>query len=449
MLALLSLLALPLAGCLEGDDGGPATTTPTSGGSGTPGVNECAAPGAAEASSFTPEKPIATLEVEGFGTIKLELDREGAPITVSNFVNLTTSGFYDGTLFHRVIGPSDQMPDGFMMQGGDPNSKDADPANDGQGGSPQKIPDEFNPTLRHSAAGILSMANAGPNSGSSQFFITFAPTPWLDDKHSVFGKVIEGMEVVRAVAGVETNTNDRPLEPVKLVKATITTPEADATKREIAVDAHGIVTSKKTEAGRPVTFMVVAENDGNARDVLAVGASVPDGWGCKAETSGVLVPAKTARVVLVTLTPPSDARGETKIPLKAWSRTDPTKTASFDVTVNVGSLGKEARPGSKVQGNYAGVLIDGRLFDTSMEKVAKDPEMGKSAFWGSDAEHRYSTFDFTVGSGVITGFSELATGAKEGETNAGRMPPAKAYGERGGELSGKTLLFELEIVKVS
>lgn len=445
-LAFTGLLAVPLSGCLDGNDGGTPSTTPTGG---TPGVNACASPGSAKASSFSPEKPRATLDIENFGKIVLELEREKAPITVGNFVNLSTSGFYDGTTFHRVIGPSKSPPDGFMMQGGDPNSKDDNPANDGQGGPATKIPDEFHPELRHSAAGVLSMANAGPNSGGSQFFITFTATAHLDDKHSVFGRVVEGMDVVRAVAQVKTGQSDRPVEPVKLTKVTIDTPAADASKREIAVGAHGVVTTKKTEAARPVTFMLVAENDGNARDALGVGATVPDGWSCKSDFASALVSPGTARVALVTLTPPAGASGETKIPLRAWSETDPTKAASFEVTVNVGPLGKEAKSGSKVQGNYAGLLEDGRLFDTSIESVAKNPAMGKSAFWGTDAQHRFQTFDFTVGSGVITGFSELATGAKEGETKAGRMPPAKAYGTSGGELSGKTLLFELEIVKLT
>ena len=116
------------------------------------------------------------------GDIVVELFADRAPLTVENFVNLARSGFYDGTTFHRVIG-------GFMAQGGDPTGT-------GTGGPGYQFGDEFHSTLRHDSGGILSMANAGPGTNGSQFFITYGPTPHLDNKHSVFGKVIEGMEVV-------------------------------------------------------------------------------------------------------------------------------------------------------------------------------------------------------------------------------------------------------------
>lgn len=141
------------------------------------------------------------------GTIKIKLYTDKAPVTTQNFIDLVNKGFYDGIIFHRVI-------DGFMIQGGDPTGT-------GMGGSGKKIPDEFSPDLKHSKAGILSMANAGPNTGESQFFITLAATPWLDGHHSVFGEVIEGMDVVSAIGKVKTGLNDRPAEDVKIIKATI------------------------------------------------------------------------------------------------------------------------------------------------------------------------------------------------------------------------------------
>ena len=122
---------------------------------------------------------VATLETE-HGDILIELSAKEAPLTVNNFVFLAREGYCDGTTFHRVIA-------GFMAQGGDPTGT-------GSGGPGYRFADEFSPSLRHDSAGILSMANAGPNTNGSQFFIIYAPTPHLDNRHSVFGKVIEGMD---------------------------------------------------------------------------------------------------------------------------------------------------------------------------------------------------------------------------------------------------------------
>lgn len=153
--------------------------------------------------------PIAILDTN-LGTIKLELFASETPITVQNFMKLCRTGFYDGLIFHRVI-------DGFMIQGGCPRG-------DGTGDPGYAIKDEFVAGLRHSALGIVSMANAGPNTGGSQFFITLAPTPWLDGKHAVFGRVIEGIDIVQSIGKVQTDNNDRPLEPVKIKSAKIVEP---------------------------------------------------------------------------------------------------------------------------------------------------------------------------------------------------------------------------------
>lgn len=142
-------------------------------------------------SDFTPiEGSTVTIETSK-GPIVLELFRDEAPLTTLNFLTLIKEGFYDGILFHRVI------PD-FMAQMGDPLTRDpAKQAMWGTGGAGYTIADEFSPTLKHDSEGILSMANSGPNSGSSQVFITYAATPWLDGKHAVFGKVTSGMEVLK------------------------------------------------------------------------------------------------------------------------------------------------------------------------------------------------------------------------------------------------------------
>jgi cyclophilin family peptidyl-prolyl cis-trans isomerase len=138
------------------------------------------------------------------GSFRAELFEEKAPSTTENFVSLVEKGFYDGIVFHRVI-------EGFMIQGGCPEGS-------GRGGPGYEIDDEFHPELRHSDEGVLSMANAGPNTGGSQFFVTLAATPWLDDRHAVFGKVVEGMEVVRKIGKTDTGRNDRPREDVVMEK---------------------------------------------------------------------------------------------------------------------------------------------------------------------------------------------------------------------------------------
>jgi len=141
-----------------------------------------------------------------YGDIKVKFYNQDSPVTVNNFLKLADEKFYDGTKFHRVIKD-------FMIQGGDPNSKDDDWSNDGTGGPGYTFQDEFNKHLL--VKGSLAMANSGPNTNGSQFFIvTAASTPWLDGKHTNFGEVVEGMDVVDKIGQVKTNENDHPLEDV-------------------------------------------------------------------------------------------------------------------------------------------------------------------------------------------------------------------------------------------
>jgi cyclophilin family peptidyl-prolyl cis-trans isomerase len=138
------------------------------------------------------------------GNFKVKLFSDKAPITTENFRSLVEQSFYNGIIFHRVI-------DGFMIQGGDPTGT-------GTGGSGKRIQDEFGPGLKHSKEGILSMANAGPNTGTSQFFITLAPQPHLDGKHAVFGEVVEGMDVVKKIGKTKVGPGDKPETEVKMKK---------------------------------------------------------------------------------------------------------------------------------------------------------------------------------------------------------------------------------------
>jgi peptidyl-prolyl cis-trans isomerase A (cyclophilin A) len=157
------------------------------------------------------------------GNFSIRLFDDLAPKTVANFVGLaegtiewtdprtrqkSKAPYYNGTIFHRVI-------DGFMIQGGDPLGQ-------GTGGPGYKFADEFHPKAKHTKAGILSMANAGPNTNGGQFFITLDATPWLDNKHSVFGEVVEGMDVVKKIGSTATSKpGDRPVKPITVQSVTI------------------------------------------------------------------------------------------------------------------------------------------------------------------------------------------------------------------------------------
>jgi cyclophilin family peptidyl-prolyl cis-trans isomerase len=152
-----------------------------------------------------PQKEYSAILKTDKGDITLKLFAEKSPVTVNNFVFLARQGFYDGTIFHRVITD-------FMAQGGDPTGT-------GMGGPGYRFADEFHPNLRHDKPGILSMANAGPNTNGSQFFITHVPTPWLDKKHSVFGAVTGGMKVLLSIPPRDPSKRDAPA--VKLLSVTI------------------------------------------------------------------------------------------------------------------------------------------------------------------------------------------------------------------------------------
>ncbi|KAL8648077.1 MAG: hypothetical protein Q9210_005198 [Variospora velana] len=144
------------------------------------------------------------------GTIVLELYNNHAPKTCTNFTTLAQRNYYNNTLIHRII-PN------FMIQAGDPTGT-------GRGGTSiygDKFADEIHPGLKHAGAGILSMANSGPDTNGSQFFITLAPTPWLDGKHTIFGRVKAGLRVVQRMGLVKTGDSDRPVEEVRIVRARV------------------------------------------------------------------------------------------------------------------------------------------------------------------------------------------------------------------------------------
>ena len=160
------------------------------------------------------ERPIAVFDTS-LGVFEAELYAKECPETVWNFINLAEGrqetdrdgNFYDGLIFHRII-------EGFVLQGGCPEGT-------GMGDPGYRFKDEFDPSLRHDSAGVLSMANSGPGTNGSQFFITLDATPHLNNRHSVFGKVIKGIDVVEKIGAVKTGPGDKPMEPVVMNTVTI------------------------------------------------------------------------------------------------------------------------------------------------------------------------------------------------------------------------------------
>jgi peptidyl-prolyl cis-trans isomerase-like 1 len=153
--------------------------------------------------------PTVTL-VTSMGNIELELYWQHSPKTVHNFVELARKGYYDNVVFHRIVRD-------FMIQGGDPTGT-------GRGGESiwgKPFPDELHPQLKHTGAGIISMANSGPDTNGSQFFITLAPAPFLDGKHSIFGRVANGMSIVQKMGNVQTTATDRPISEVKILRTEV------------------------------------------------------------------------------------------------------------------------------------------------------------------------------------------------------------------------------------
>ena len=158
------------------------------------------------AMQIDPSKSYSAKIKTDVGDINIALSADKAPRTVNNFVFLAKEGFYDNVIFHRVIS-------NFMAQGGDPTGT-------GRGGPGYQFEDEFHPDLRHNKPGILSMANAGPNTNGSQFFITHVPTPHLDDKHSVFGEVVEGMDVLLSIPDRDPSNVNAPAVRIQTIEIT-------------------------------------------------------------------------------------------------------------------------------------------------------------------------------------------------------------------------------------
>ena len=321
------------------------------------------------------------------GNMIVKLEYEKIPNTVANFVTLAEGKnpfvskefkgkpFYDGLKFHRVIAD-------FMIQGGDP-------LGDGSGGPGYKFKDEFHPDLKHSKAGILSMANAGPSTNGSQFFITHKETPWLDNMHTIFGEVVEGLEVINTI---ET---DDVIEKITIIRI------GNAAKKFDAVKTFKDYYSNEAEIIKIETAKFEKASESKSKEIQDL---IQNG----------------------------------------------TKTSSGLIyQILSKSENKKPKQGQEVYINYAGYLENGQLFDTSYNKIAG--EFGRLD-GNKVAQKGYKPFNFPYGSkeGLIPGFIEALSFMNYGDKIVAFIPSKLGYGERGaGNVipPNANIVFEIELIE--
>ena len=330
------------------------------------------------------------------GHIVVKLNYKEVPTTVANFVTLAEGKnnfvkveykgkpFYNGTIFHRVI-------DGFMIQGGDPTGT-------GMGDPGYRFEDEFVPSLKHSKKGILSMANSGPNTNGSQFFITQVPTPHLDGRHTVFGETVKGEEVIDAIAKAPRNGQDRPNEDIKIKNITIVANGKDAQK----FDAVKVFDSY---------FKSVAEREKEKEERV------------KRASAKFLEEIKVQ---------------------EPQAKVLPSGVKIF--TINNGE-GKQPKQTEFAMVNYAGYLRNGALFDSNIKEV--EESYGKyQAMREQQNGYQPIPFPYTRSAQLIPGFKEALLTMKVGDKIRVFIPATLGYGESGaGDVipPNSDLIFDIEI----
>ena len=330
------------------------------------------------------------------GHIVVKLNYKAVPTTVANFVTLAEGKnnfvkveykgkpFYNGTIFHRVI-------DGFMIQGGDPTGT-------GMGDPGYRFEDEFVPSLKHSKKGILSMANSGPNTNGSQFFITQVPTPHLDGRHTVFGETVKGEEVIDAIAKAPRNGQDRPNEDIKIKNITIIANGKDAQK----FDAVKVFDNY---------FKSVAEREKEKEERV------------KRASAKFLEEIKVQ---------------------EPQAKVLPSGVKIF--TINNGE-GKQPKQTEFAMVNYAGYLRNGALFDSNIKEV--EESYGKyQAMREQQNGYQPIPFPYTRSAQLIPGFKEALLTMKVGDKIRVFIPATLGYGEAGaGDVipPNSDLIFDIEI----
>ncbi len=332
------------------------------------------------------------------GPFIAELYYEQTPITVASFVSLAegnstmvdstykNKNFYDGIIFHRII-------DGFVIQGGDPTGT-------GRGGPGYRFPDETIDSLSHESKGILSMANAGPGTNGSQFFITLAPTTNLDGRHTVFGKVVKGQDVVDAIGKVETDPSDRPV-------------------KDVVINSVEII--RKGKSARKFDAPKVFENE------LQKIKEAEEEEARKLE----------------------EAKAENKAMFEKYQ--DEAKTLDSGLGIYILKEGEGPKPkiGQNVGVDYEGYFTDGGIFDTSKEEVAKKWDIFNEM---RSMQGGYAPLNTSYGpdAPMIAGFNEGVQQMKVGDQAILYIPSHLAYGERGrGPIEPNTdLVFIVNLVDI-
>lgn len=346
------------------------------------------------------------------GTIVCQLEYQKTPVTVANFVTLVEGKntfitdeklkgkpYYDGLKFHRVI------PE-FMIQGGDP-------AGNGSGGSGYSFKDEFLPEMKFDKGGILAMANSGPATNSSQFFITHKETAWLNGKHTIFGHVVSGMEVVNAIE------QDNVMNKVTIIRK-----GADAKK----FDAVKVFTDYFGNKGEDMKKQAAIDAEANAKKALA--------------------DAEAKKIYDATYAPVKAAKVKALADIKA---TATTTTSGLQYKTIKKGAGKKPVDGSTVYIHYAGYLEDGSLFDSSYEEVVK--AYGKFDA-NRAAQNGYNPFPFQAGKkdGLIPGFLEGLNLMSFDDKAVLFIPSALGYGAQGagGVIPpNSNIIFELEMFEAA
>jgi peptidyl-prolyl cis-trans isomerase A (cyclophilin A) len=328
------------------------------------------------------------------GTMVAKLTYDKTPVTVANFVALaegTHPGvsdeykgkpFYNGIIFHRVI-------DKFMIQGGDPTGT-------GSGNPGYKFEDEFHPDLKHDKPGILSMANSGPATNGSQFFITEVPTPHLDNRHSVFGELVLGLDIQDSISNVATAGANKPVEDVVIQQLNII---------RKGKEAKAFNAPKVFEEELPK----IKERQEQIREEARK----------KAEAEQAEREAKNI-----------EAGTEMKVVLDDYLAKAKTLDSGLKIYTITNGNGPKPAPGSTVKMNYEGYFTDGRLFDTSVQSVAERHGMLNEQRAAANA-YQPMPMPISPDSGMVAGFKEAAALMKVGDKVFAYMPSHLAWGERG------------------